>query len=488
MVSLAKKKGAQGDAASSGREEDKSKSKGKELERRGQKQRKQKEKEDQEPSDDEDEVEETNTLAQASSKGEKERKMDHKVLQAITMLLKDKAPKFADEVGEAPGDFLRFFHRAIEEALDMITNDEVAVKKVILSRAKEMMPRRSRAGAWLDRWETDTPKKEATWDRFEEDFKKILIAREEDALDEEIPREEAEGRGVAESLLGRAEDPCGDCRQKRGRHFHSVHDRNKQRTERQVGGTAHQGHQGRRGEGGSVLGWTNNERRRAARRRAQRRNRRLQHSQQWLPLRWRRRESRESKCFSCGKIGHIARQCPDRNERFGSGTCGYCGKHGHRDSVCRKLKADLASLKKAGKGGTYKEKSSDKESKKGHKKESKVSKKEDSGSESSETEEDGAYRAGGELPFADILIGGVKVETMLDSGATKGGFVSQEVAKKMKWVVTPEDALVRVDGFGDGGTARWGEAEVEFGGRKECSQSASPRTSTASWTSCSATA
>ena len=99
LVSLAKKKGAQGDAASSGREEDKSKSKGKELERKGQKQRKQKEKEDQEPSDDEDEVEETNTLSQTSSKAEKERKMDHKVLQAITMLLKDKAPKFADEVG-----------------------------------------------------------------------------------------------------------------------------------------------------------------------------------------------------------------------------------------------------------------------------------------------------------------------------------------------------------------------------------------------------
>ena len=45
-----------------------------------------------------------------------------------------------------------------------------------------------------------------------------------------------------------------------------------------------------------------------------------------------------TECFECGKLGHIARSCPNKQSRLGgrfsAGVCLLCGRVGHDASTC----------------------------------------------------------------------------------------------------------------------------------------------------------
>ena len=61
-------------------------------------------------------------------------------------------PKFQDEPGEVPNEFIRYINRQRKEAIE-VYEDITLVDKVALGAAREAMPSTSRAGAWFERWE-----------------------------------------------------------------------------------------------------------------------------------------------------------------------------------------------------------------------------------------------------------------------------------------------------------------------------------------------
>ena len=58
------------------------------------------------------------------------------------------------------------------------------------------------------------------------------------------------------------------------------------------------------------------------------------------------------RCFNCGKRGHMARNCPQKQRDSDSdsdynGKCNYCGIRGHREKNCRKKRKDSKRNKTA---------------------------------------------------------------------------------------------------------------------------------------------
>ncbi|XP_065315460.1 CCHC-type zinc finger nucleic acid binding protein-like [Gordionus sp. m RMFG-2023] len=43
------------------------------------------------------------------------------------------------------------------------------------------------------------------------------------------------------------------------------------------------------------------------------------------------RDCQETKCFECGKFGHIAPYCPGKRDKL---RCAGCGRFGHNREVC----------------------------------------------------------------------------------------------------------------------------------------------------------
>ncbi len=70
------------------------------------------------------------------------------------------------------------------------------------------------------------------------------------------------------------------------------------------------------------------------------------------------------------------------------------------------------------------------------------------------------------LPFAEAIVGGVKEEAMIDSGAAHGAIVNEDIGSKIQWKVKPRAEEAELGGIMDGALVRWGEATIELGGKK----------------------
>lgn len=70
------------------------------------------------------------------------------------------------------------------------------------------------------------------------------------------------------------------------------------------------------------------------------------------------------------------------------------------------------------------------------------------------------------LPFVEAVVGGVKHEGMVDSGATDGALIDEVLGRKLRWVTRPSEVESCLSGIMDGAYARWGEAVINVGGRE----------------------
>ena len=86
-----------------------------------------------------------------------------------------KVPKFQDESGEVPNEFIRHMNRQRKEALEVYPDNNL-VDKVALGAAREAMPATSRAAAWFERWEDS--ELDPTWETFAEAFKNEFMSPE----------------------------------------------------------------------------------------------------------------------------------------------------------------------------------------------------------------------------------------------------------------------------------------------------------------------
>src|SRR5262249_47765250 len=139
-------------------------------------------------------------------------------------------------------------------------------------------------------------------------------------------------------------------------------------------------------------------------------------------------------CEHCKRKGHKEDECKKKKGI----KCNHCGRLGHEENQCwHKKKVET---------------------------ESKKQQQEEQPKKSSSLK---ASREEGTLQHAIIITGGVKTEAMVDSCATDGAFVDEQLASQMMWHAEPSATGSHINGIGNGGYARWGKAEIEVGGRKE---------------------
>ena len=185
----------------------------------------------------------------------------------------------------------------------------------------------------------------------------------------------------------------------------------------------------------------------------------------------RQRDMSTIRCYECQKRGHMARDCPkkkkeDRKAKKPSSIkkafCDFCEKGGHTDKECFAKKKVDAQMKKFTARKNNKSKETESKKKEDTSSESDVDSSDGSGSGSEQAF--GSMKAGSTLPFAGIQIGHLNVEAAVDSAATGGGFVDEETGRGMKWAEEPSKTSSKVEGYGAGGSARYGKAIIAVGG------------------------